>query len=501
MPSTFLSRCLLCILLLVFSQHASAQRKLTLAEAIQFSIDHSLQMQINRNNYGIVEQTYLSQRASLFPQINLSANLPGYTRSITSVTQPDGTVKFTGVEQALSNMGLSLNQVIPATGGTFTVSSNLNRFDRLSGVQYSTYNSQPVLLSLNQPIFSFNQVDFNIRTSRLNRILGSKTYAQTTQDISMQVAQAYYRMLQAQVNMELSAFNLQKTDTLLKLAQTRLKLGNIGEEEFIMITLERTRLLNQNNQAGLAYSNAKNDLCILVNLNPADELVLDLSSPAPSSSQPVNLTPLSGDDIAVLIREGKKNNPDFEEQRLNQVQSEGALKRAKYNLRPNVVLKASYGTNQSALELNDAYRNPLSQQNITMGVNIPLYSAGANKAKYKISQLQLDNQEAQEQLVEQQFTNKLLSQVKQYNISIESINNVMLTDSLSQRWYSISFNKYKAGKLTYTDLLNAQYQRDQSGMNLVDAVAAYWSAYYQLRMSTLYDFEKKESLYQEGKNP
>ena len=73
---------------------AIAQQTLSLKQAIQLAQQNSINAQLNNNNYEIANQTYRLQRAQLFPQINLNANLPGYNNSITSVTQPDGTITF-----------------------------------------------------------------------------------------------------------------------------------------------------------------------------------------------------------------------------------------------------------------------------------------------------------------------------------------------------------------------------------------------------------------------
>ncbi|MBU3664211.1 MAG: hypothetical protein FGM41_13590, partial [Bacteroidetes bacterium] len=118
-----------CTLLLFcwgYVSSTGAQTTLSLQQAISLAQQQSLQALINQNQAQVAEQTYKLQRAQLFPQVNLNANLPGYNSSITSVTQPDGTIKFTTVEQAFSTMGVSLSQKIAATGGTFTASSNIN---------------------------------------------------------------------------------------------------------------------------------------------------------------------------------------------------------------------------------------------------------------------------------------------------------------------------------------------------------------------------------------
>lgn len=128
------------IILLLSAILCKAQTAITLPQAIALAQQNSIQATLNKNTYEISNQTFKLQRAPLFPQINLNANLPGYNSSITSVTQPDGTIKFTTVEQAYSSTGISLSQKIAATGGTFTASSNINRFDRLSGNRNRTFS-------------------------------------------------------------------------------------------------------------------------------------------------------------------------------------------------------------------------------------------------------------------------------------------------------------------------------------------------------------------------
>ncbi|MCC7534177.1 MAG: TolC family protein, partial [Bacteroidia bacterium] len=145
---------------------------------------------------------------------------------------------------------------------------------------------------------------------------------------------------------------------------------------------------------------------------------------------------------------------------------------------------------------NNAYQNVLTQQNATVGLALPLFSSGANTASLKIANYQLQNQQLQLQQIEQRITNDIMSHVQAYNIAIQQISNAQFADSIAQRRYEISYNKYQAGKITYTDLLNAQNQQLQAKQGYLNAITAYWQAYYQLRVTTLYDIEKKQSLYE-----
>ncbi len=196
-----------CLSILLSSFAVFSQKSISLKESIQLAQQNSINAQINNNNYEIANQTYGFQRAQLFPQINLNANLPGYNSSISSVTQPDGTIKFTTVEQAFSNVGISLSQKIAATGGTFTASSNINRFDRLSGNRTTNFNTQPFVLGLNQPLFRFNETAFSLKTARLNQIISSKVFIKQQEQLALDVSIQYHALLQIQQQLQLLLLN------------------------------------------------------------------------------------------------------------------------------------------------------------------------------------------------------------------------------------------------------------------------------------------------------
>jgi len=466
---------------------AIAQQSMLLQDAIQLAQQNSITAQLNKNNLEIVTQTYRLQRAQLFPQVNLNANLPGYNSSITSVTQPDGTIKFTTVEQAYSSTGISLSQKIAATGGTFTASSNINRFDRLSGDRTTNYNTQPFVLGFNQPLFRFNETAFTLKTARLNQLIGSKIFIKQQEQLALEVSNQYHALLQTQQQLVLLQANKTNTDSLLQTAIRKLKLGKIGEDEYLQIQLEQLTITTQLQQVKVNYELLQLKFCNLLAIQPT-ELVLRESKPQKNA-----LNQLDKNSITQLLAAYKSNNPEFEQQRLTQLQLEATLKRAKLSRLPNLNLIAGYGSNQSAPVLNNAYQNVLTQQNATIGIAVPLFSSGANTASLEIANYQLQNQQLQLQQIEQRITNDIMSQVQAYNLAIQQISNAQFADSIAQRRYEISYNKYQAGKLTYTDLLNAQNQQLQAKQTYINAITAYWQSYYQLRVTTLFDIEKNNN--------
>jgi len=141
------------------------------------------------------------------------------------------------VEQAYSNLGISLSQKIAATGGTFTASSNINRFDRLSGDRTTNYNTQPFVLGLSQPLFRFNETTFNLKTARINKLIGSKVFIKQQEELALEVSNQFHALLQSQQQLILLQANKINTDSLLQAATLKLKLGKNWRRRILANTI------------------------------------------------------------------------------------------------------------------------------------------------------------------------------------------------------------------------------------------------------------------------
>jgi len=53
----------------------------------------------------------------------------------------------------------------------------------------------------------------------------------------------------------------------------------------------------------------------------------------------------------------------------------------------------------------------------------------------------------------------------------------------------VAYNRYGVSKILIDNLFIAQQEKDQALAAFVQAQRAYWIAYFQLRRTTLYDFE------------
>ena len=460
--------------------------KLSLEQAIQLGQVNSLQSLINTNNKKIADFIFKFQSSQYLPQINLNSNLPGYNSNITSVTQPDGTIKFATIEQAYSNTTLNLSQKLVATGGTLSLGSTINRFDHLSGKQGKNYNTQPYIFSLNQPIFKFNEYQFNSRLARANKAIGTKTFNRDNEQLTLTTVTQFWDVAIEQINLELLESSVKTLDTLITLSKEKVQLGKIGEDELLQIQIEYQSTLSQLYLAKSRLVLAKQNLAYTIN-NEHNSFELVIDSIDETKFQELN----SPDILTFLITEHKRNNPEYENKKTDLITSEANLKRVKYNRLPGLNLIASYGGNQSSGVLKEAYQGVLIQQNATVGISMPLYTSGGGKSNYTIAQYQFNNQQLQLKQLENQVMIDIGNLLANFRMARQSLNFAIQSDLLSQKRYLIVKNKYALGKISYTDFQIAKNQYFQNKQLYIKACADYWKAYYSIRVKTLFDIRKE----------
>jgi outer membrane protein TolC len=161
----------------------------------------------------------------------------------------------------------------------------------------------------------------------------------------------------------------------------------------------------------------------------------------------------------------------------------------------NVLLNASYGLNNAGLTWGDIYVDPNRQTLINLGFSIPILDWGRNKARMGQAQA---NKQLVEYTVEQDIINfeqEIFTKVKNFAMLRDRLKITELSDEVADKRYEISLRRYQNGNVTITDLNIAQQEKDQNRRAYIQSLRDYWTAFYEMRQLTLYDFEFRQLLY------
>ena len=69
-----------------------------------------------------------------------------------------------------------------------------------------------------------------------------------------------------------------------------------------------------------------------------------------------------------------------------------------------------------------------------------------------------------------------------------------MADIVADNGYKIALKKYQNGNLSITDLNISLQEKEQYRRDYINSLSEFWSAYFNIRILTLYDFENNRPL-------
>ena len=143
----------------------------------------------------------------------------------------------------------------------------------------------------------------------------------------------------------------------------------------------------------------------------------------------------------------------------------------------------------------ELYGNPQQQQQINVGFNIPVLNWGRNRAAMQTA---LANKRLNDFIIAQDevtFEQAIITQVRQFELLRLQIDITKKSDEVARERYNVAQNRYLIGKIDITNLNIALTEKDSAKRSYLEALRAFWYAYYNLRRLTLFDFASGTLLY------
>lgn len=486
---TFLIRYIafVAILFMAIKQDCQAQasysKTLTLQEAMNLAQKNSPDAMQVEHQYRSAYWAYRSYKASLRPQLSLSLTAPSFNHTISIGSDTLGREFFVQKNSISNTAALTIQQNIAPTGGSFSISSDLNRMDNLDPLETS-YASTPINFSLNQPLDGFNSFKWDKKTEPLKYEKEKKRFLSAMEDISIKTIGLFFGFATAKLNKEIADMNLRNADTLYIIGKGRYNIGTIAEDELLQLELGLINSKVAARKSAMQYQQAEAELVNFLGLPQSSAIEVVIPDTVPNVS-------LSHSEVLALAN---KNNPEVVERTIEMIESEKNLAKSKSEKGLQADLNMTYGLNQQGTDIQEAYSSPKGSQSVNFRVSIPILDWGKQKGQYRLAQ---SNHELTKSNIEQarlQFEQNIYNDVLNFNLQSELFLATCKSDTVAQLRYHISKQRYLIGKISTLDLNTAQKERDESRRNYMASVQEFWTIYYNVRKLTLYDFINRKEL-------
>lgn len=456
-----------------------------------YSLEDVIQLAKNQSPFAKQAETrkenrywqYRFYKSNYNPQLRLNGNFPDYNKDYFQNRLDDGTIRFQSREQTNTSLNLGLEQPIFLTGGTLSVNTALNRYDDYS-YNIEQYSGTVVNLRLDQPILGFNELRWDRKTEPLRYEESKRSFVEEMESISQEASNRFFTVLDAQINLQLAEYNLANNDTIYKIEQGRYNIGTTTKDKLLQAELQLLQSRQQVTAARINLQNSKLNMRSYIGVKEFNEFNLVLPEAIPTLR-------MSAERALEYARHNRADYIAFE-RRKHEADREVAQARGQ---RYQINLVASYGLNNSGDQMAAVYDDPLSQQRINLGFNFPVLDWGRNRARMRTA---IANQKLNDYVIAQDeviFEQEVLTQVTQFEVLLSQIEITKKSDEIAQERYMVSQNRYLIGKIDITNLNLALKDKDEAKRAYVTALRAFWTAYYELRRLTLYDFSADRLLY------
>ena len=473
--------------LFFFSLTAVAQNVFTLEDIIHRSKDQSpaaKQAETRKENR---YWQYRYYKTNYNPQLRLEGSLPSYYKQVNQIPQPDGTFNYTLVQQTNNNINLGLEQPIQWTGGTISANTGLSYFRDFNVADSSRgqeWSGNVMNVRITQPIFAYNQLRWERKIQPLLYEESKRDYVEQMEFVSREAVTRFFNVLQAQSNLQIAQFNLANNDTIYKIEQGRYNIGTTSQDKLLQVELQLLRSRQSVAQSRLELETARLQLRSFIGLRNGEEFQLSLPEGIPAFEVTV-------DEALAHARKNRSAYIAFERRRLEADQEIAQARGQRFVMN----VSAAYGLNNTGYVVGDVYVKPEDMQQFNVVLNVPVLDWGRNKSRMRSA---VANKKLNDFVIAQDevdFEQTIITQVGQFEMLRLQIEITKKSDLVASERYNVSQNRYLIGKIDVTNLNIALTEKDAAKQGYIQALKLFWTAYYDLRRLTLYDFSAKQLLY------
>jgi len=461
--------------------------RLTLKEAISLAKLQSLASFRQKNMYLSSYWQFRSYKARLLPSLNLNTSPFNYSASNTQTYDYEGKPRFTYNEAINTSASLSVDQNIKMTGGKLSLSSDFQGIYNLndSTSRKESYNVVPISIRLSQPLNGYNQFKWEAKLEPLAFDKAKKTFLKEMEALSEQAVGVFFGAVNAEIGVKIAQTNLANADTLHRIGKGRFQIGTITQNDLLDLELTYLNAKLSKTKAEIALQRARQQLNSFLSINKDIQIVPLIPDQIPTLK-------IESDQAIGLAKENSPEILGYEEQLINANKN---VAQAKSTNGITANLSANLGINKNTNQLTDAYSSPYNDnKGIGVSLQMPIVDWGNRKGNIQMmkSQKQVTDATIKQALID--FEQNVIMQVLEFNLQEEQVEIAAKADTIAQRGYEVTKQRFLIDKVDVLKLNTARNSLDNSKRSYISAIQTYWSAYYSIRKSTLYDFEKNQYL-------
>lgn len=458
-----------------------SQMKMTLEDALEYSIDHSPELQEALINLERYKLSLEAQRASLKSKFALTLN--PFTYSNNRSFDNRFSEWYTN-ESFSSNGTFSITQPIIWTDATVSLNNKFgwqnNTSTGIGGANNTNKAfSNDLYLSINQPLFTYNRTKTDLRSIELDYENALINYALRRLSLESTITASFYNVYTAKNNLEISEAELKDAQQNFDIIKNKVDADLSARDELYQAELNLSTAASAVDNRRVSLENAKDDLKQLLGIT-IDE---DIDITAEISAQPVKI------DMLTAIHSALGSRLELRQREISRTELDIQMKQIKEMNSLDGNISLSLGIMGDHERLQNIYEHPTNNPRVAVTLSVPIFDWGERRARIKaqelatkIFDLQTEEERKSIEIAVRKSCRSLRNLEAQIAIAEQSVKNAQLT-------YDLNAERYRNGELTGMEMNQFQTQLSNQKMSYMSTLINYKLELLNLKIISLYDFE------------
>ena len=460
-----------------------AQALLTVDRSMDIAVENSPEMQQTELSLVRSQERLNAQRARLRSQMSITLNPFEYEKTNRFDSQ---TSEWYLNESASSGGTFAINNRILPTDGELTL---VNRFSYDYSFTESAYAVDPINKTFNnrlylqytQPIFTYNRIRMETETLELDYEASLIRYLLMRLSLERDVSVGFYAVYSNQMRLEIAQDDLKNNEESYEIISNKVEGGLLALEELYQAEVNLATSHSGVFNAELTLANSRDQFKVLIGL-PLDTTLM-IAAEIIADTVPVNQE--------LAITHALNHRMELREREIDLEQANFDLIVAKSTNEFAGSVTASFGVQGNSEEFANLFETPTNTPAIGLTFNIPIFDWGERKSEIRAAEASLQSTQISYEVEQTNIVLNIRSVVRnlknlenQIEIQRKTVVNAVLA-------YDINLERYRNGDLTSMDLGLYQNQLSEARMALTNAIIDYKIELLNLKIQTLYDFEKQ----------
>jgi outer membrane protein TolC len=466
-------------LVLAATAVAEPARVLSLRESLDTAFDNSPNIKYSRLRLEGSQARLRAEEAGLKTQLRLTLEPITYS----NINQFDDFFSEWYRTRTTTSAGtFTIEQPLKWTDGTLSLNDGLSWQDSYSESQdrTSTTWQNRLYLQLQQPLFTYNRTKMQIEELELDLENRRLQYEIDRLGVEQTVMTNFFNVysLKMQVDINSDALETDRENYGIMKGKYEAGIGRQSDLSQAEVDMLSSEISYRNSQVSLAR--ALDDFKVLIGLPLDEEIDID---------EDVSFAPV-GVDLDFAVRNGLEERMELRQQQIAIQQAYNAVVQASATNEFRGDLTLRYGTTGTDESFDKMYDKPTQDQYVGVSFEIPLWDWGrrkntirASETSLEISRQQLDDQKNNIVIEIRDSYRRLENLASQIDLARKRVES-------AQQTYEVNLELYRSGSIDSRELGLSRQTLSSARMNEVNALIDYKLQLLDLKIKTLWDFEK-----------